>query len=231
MKKIFILLGLALLLSCAPSLIKDNSRVQYYNKDLTKELLSNGGLALFPIISGEGQEGYRRPLGDSLNILLSKAVPSGKTITWQKTMENLNEASKVDIYEDLIRNYKITSILNRKKVRKLESALNVRFALMCTLQENSRSSRTVYNPLVGYVQETEDNVKTHALLLDLHNGDIMLEIIGETHSNNSGGMSVLKGYDAYIGVVARSILSKIPGSIVQPPPKPKPTQFNLDNDD
>ncbi len=210
---ITLIAGSLLLVSCAAP-IQNLTKTQYFNPDFSAEKLNAGGLALLPITAGQGQEGYRRPLGDELNQNLASAVPKGKTIGWQNSMELINRASKVTDYEDLITGYRQTSILNRDKVKELYTALGVNYAMYVSLQDFSETSHTSYNVFSGMNTTKTANVSAQCLVIDLVTGDIMLEIIGQAKSDASG-LSYNREYEEYAGVMAQSILSQLPGSSVR----------------
>ena len=213
MKYVFFLVVSSLVfLSCAAN-IKNLTKTQYSNPIFTKESLNEGGLALLPITAGLGQEGYRRPLGDYMNQDLQAAVPEGKVLTWQETMELLNKNSKVETYEALIQAYRQTSILDRNKVKELFSALGVKYALYCSLQDYSESKETNYNFLTGLNTTKTANVSAHCLIMDLESGDIMEEIIGQATSV-AGNYQYNQGYEEYAKILANSVLSQLPGAKV-----------------
>lgn len=213
-------LSFFLLISCAAT-IYNLTKTQYINDSFSAAILNEGGLALLPITAGAGQEGYRRPLGDSLNVHLNNSVPFGEVIKWQESMELLNAHDKVIAYQELIEAYNKTSILSRDKVKEIKTALNVRFALYCTLQDISESSNINYNPITGFNRIKTANVIAQCLVFDLETGDIMQEIIGHAKSI-AGEYSYNQEYEAYAGNIARAILSQLPGSMVIQKITPKP---------
>jgi len=205
----------ALLTGCAAS-IQNNTKTQYVNETFSAENLRDGGMALFPVTAGQGQEGYRRPLGDFLNDSLQYAVPRGSVLTWQATMDSLNQHRAVDEYQHVIEAYAQTSIVDREKVKTLSEAVHVRYALFCALQRFEQLSKTSYSVWTGWSTANSADVMAHCLILDLRTGDVMQEIVGEAMS--VGGSTYYNSpYEAYAKVLAQSVLSQIPGSSVKPP--------------
>jgi hypothetical protein len=182
--------------------------------------LNAGGLALLPITAGQGQEGYRRPLGDFLNQDLQSAVPNGKVLKWQETMDLLNLKSKVTSYESMILAYRQTSILNRDKVKELFDALEVRYAIYCALQDYSESRETGYSPFTGISTTKTANVAAHCLVIDLQTGDVMQEIIGQATSV-AGELMHNEAYEEFAKVMANSMLAQLPGARIPPIKKEK----------
>lgn len=216
------LFGLAVLLTGCAATIHDQTRTQYVNPVFSAPDLQEGGLALFPVTAGQGQEGYRRPLGDFLNDSLQVAVPHGRVLTWQATMDSLNAEGKVDAYQDLIRSYAETSIVDRERARELGDATQVRYALFAALQRASDVTTTKYSFWTGWHSNDTVDVVAHCLVVDMKTGDIMQEIIGEAKSVG-GSETYNSPYEAYAQILARSVLSQLPGSEVLPeslrPPK------------
>lgn len=214
-KYVFAATLVLLILSCAAP-IKNLTKVNYLNDQFSAETLQYGGIALLPVTAGHGQEGYRRPLGDTLSAYLPKTIPDGKTIDWQTAMNLLNSHNLVSEYQQIIESYQRTSILNREKIMKLGEALGVRYALYCALQDYSESKNTSYNLFSGFSTTKTANVQAHCLVFDLTTGDVMQEIIGQAASE-AGDMSYNRGYEVYAKILAQAVLSKLPGSKVAPP--------------
>lgn len=209
----------ALLAGCTAS-IKDQTRTQYLNATFSAENIREGGVALFPVTAGQGQEGYRRPLGDCLNDSLQYAVPGGAILTWQATMDSLNQHGKVDTYQQVIDAYSRTSILDREKVKGLSGAVHTRYAIFCALQRFD-TSKGGYNFWTGTSGTVTNDVMAHCLIVDLHTGDVMQEIVGEATSMGDPAVYKNLSYEAHAQVLAQSVLSQIPGSSVSPPGPPK----------
>lgn len=203
-------------LGCAAT-IKDLSRTQYLHEAFSAAELQAGGLAILPITAGQGQEGYRRPLGDFINANVAQAVPGGKTLQWQAAMDSLNAHGKVSVYEDMIQAYRQTSIVNRERVKEMRDALGVRYALYSILQDYSETQKTSFNIFSGWDTKKTANVSAHCLVLDLATGDVVQEIVGQAQSV-AGDLSYNSPYEAYAAMIAHSVLAKLPGSQVAPKP-------------
>lgn len=195
--------------------IQSLTKTQYVNPAFSSDQLNAGGLALLPITAGHGQEGYRRPLGECFNDSLQRAIPHGEVLTWQAAMDSLNRHDLVAHYQDMIETYQKTSILNRTEVTKLRTALGVRYALYCSLQDFSRTTHTSYGLFTGPSTTKTANVAVHCLVLDLVSGDIMQEIIGQATSR-AGELMYTSPYEEFAASIARSVLSQLPGSLVSP---------------
>jgi len=202
-----------MLAGCAAP-IRDLTRTQYVNPKLSAAELYRGGLALLPITAGQGQEGYRRPLGDYLNANLARALPGAKVLTWQVAMDSLNRAGLTEEYQQLIQGYHETAIIDRARVKKMGDALGVQYALYCSLQDYSENNKTTYNFFSGIHTTTTSNVSAHCLLLDLQSGDVMQEILGQATSI-AGDFEHSSAYEAYADTMAKGLLRQIPGSMLR----------------
>lgn len=134
-------------------------------------------------------------------------------------MDSLNQHGKVEAYEELISAYAQTSIVHRERAKEIGDAIHVRYALFCALQHAAELSQTSYSLWSGWSSTNTVDVVAHCLVIDLHTGDIMQEIMGQAMS--TGGSSYYNSpYEAYAKVLAQSVLSQLPGSRVSVPNPP-----------
>ncbi len=209
----FVLLMFLAMTGCAAQ-IRNLTITQYLNESFTAHALQGGGLALLPITVGEGQEGYRRPLGEMFNRRLPKAVPNGRTLTWQASMDSLNSHELVAEYQQAIEAYRRTSILDRDRVKTMARDLGARYALYCTLEDLSEHSSTSYNFFTCLQSSTTANVSAHCLVLDLSNADIAQEILGQAPSR-AGDFEYNLPREAYPPSIAQAVLMRLQGSTVK----------------
>jgi hypothetical protein len=212
---------LVALAGCAAT-IHDMTRTQYIQPNFTADQLRSGGLSLFPVTAGAGQEGYRRPLGDFLNANLAGAVPGGQVLPWQAAMDTLNSRDLAATYQEVIEVYQRTSIMDRQRLRQLQTALGTKYALYCSLQDYSESTHTSYNFFTGINSKKTATVQAHCLVIDLVSGDVVQEIVGQAQSV-AGDYEYNSPYEAYAAMIAQSVLSQLPGSTVTVA-KPAPTK-------
>ncbi len=202
------LISVLFMLGCAAP-IQNLTKTQYVNSSFNGEMLRSGGLALLPITAGQGQEGYRRPLGQYMDMEIPKALNYGNFLSWEVSMDSLNSHGLVDQYQQMMQNYQLTSIIDREKVKSLSSALGTRYAMLCALQDFSEKSNTSYNIFTGLSTTKTANVVAHCLVLDLQTGDVVQEIQGQAKSV-AGDMMYNSGYDAYAQSVAKSVIAQLP---------------------
>jgi len=207
-------LALFMLAACA-AVVRDQTRVAYRDPDFDARALRAGGLSILPVTAGQGLEGYRRSLAEWMELHRQDAVPGGNVYGWRQSMERINEADLSEVYEDIIRGYNTTAIINRKKVRQLAAGLRTRYALLPLLRDFSETTRVRYSPFVGMETEKKANVSLQCLVIDLIAGDVVLEISGQVGSV-ANKYTVNRDYDTYARKLARAVLARLPGSAVSP---------------
>lgn len=213
MKLAFLLIPLAFFISSCAAPIENLTKTQYYNANFTKANLRDGGLALLPVTSGQSLKSYCRPLGEYLNIGLQAAVPYGKVLKWQETMKLLNKNSKINVYEELIKDYYQTSVLDKDKVKEVYSAIGTRFVLLCSLTEYSESKEMKFKLMPGWGVTKTSNVVADCLVFDLETAEVMQEIIGVAQSE-TGGYNEDEKFEKYAALLAKGVLTELPGSFI-----------------
>jgi len=207
---------LMLFFACAAT-IYNQTKTTYSDKSFTYESLKEGGLAILPITAGQNLEGYRRPMADSIGYYAFKAFPKvRKVMHWRETMEILNDSNLVDLYQQMRVNYYETAVINRAIAQEIGEALDVRYALMISLQDFSEKKDVDYNFLTGVTVTRETNVQAHSIVIDLTSGDVVQEIIGKA-SSTATELEYTRGYETYASIVAKAILAELPGSKIQAP--------------
>jgi hypothetical protein len=192
---------------CATT-IRDVSRVLYVAETFHPESLRREGLALLPVTAGAGQEGYRRPMGDALAQRCAALMEDGRFLTWQETMEILNEKDLADVYDDLIETYRTTSILRREAVRRLAEALRVRYLLFASLERFHTRTALTYNIISGLNTQRKTEVSVFCQVWDGRNGDVVWE--GAGVANSSGGeLTYDRPYEVYADVAAKGVVRRL----------------------
>jgi hypothetical protein len=209
MKPILLLLCLALF-GCAAT-IQDLSKVQYVKEGFDANALKAGGLALLPVVAGQGQEGYRRPLADSLDFYVQTKKPNLQFIKWQDAIAKLNDKGLAEKYQAAISTYRTTSIIDKSLVSEIGAALGVRYFLFVSLEEFHQSSKMRYSGLTGKLTEDETaKVNAFAQVWDSQSGDVVWEGIGQAQATSSEFTYLKGGYETYSGIAARGLVSRLP---------------------
>jgi len=192
-----------LFVKCA-AVIYDKSSVQYIKDDFSSETFYNGGLAILPVVSGQGQEGYRRPFGEALNKGINTMLPGLHYLQWQRTMNVLNQHCLVEDYKKAILSYRETAILDKNLIRKIGEALELRYLLFVSLEEFHKASQTNYNILVGFHTTKTARINGFAQIWDCTNGDVVWDGIGLAESKG-GDLTYEKDYIEYAKIAAKII--------------------------
>ncbi len=203
----FLLLTSTFLMSCAAS-IQDLSKVQYEKEGFTPDTLIHYGIALLPVVAGQGQEGYRRPFGDAINTNIKNNLANIDYIPWQQTMDLINKYSLTQEYNDIIVQYQTTAIIDKNLMNDLGAALNVRYLLFVSLEDFSKSESTSYNLFLGWNTKKTAIVNGFAQLWDCSLGDVAWEGYGTAYSEG-GSLSYEKDYQEYSNVAARGLVSRL----------------------
>ena len=206
-KLIFLFAVSSIFMSCA-AIIQDLSKVQYVKEGFNKDLLFQHGIALLPIVAGQGQEGYRRPFGDAIDENIKNKVPDLNYITWQQSMDLLNNYSLTEEYQNIILQYQTTSIIDKNLMRDLGEALNVRYLLFVSLEDFSKSQSTSFDFFFGWRTEKTAIVNGFAQLWDCIQGDVTWEGYGTAYSTGDA-LTYEKDYIEYSNVAANGLVMRL----------------------
>lgn len=209
MKKFLYSVFIVLLFIRCAAVIYDKSSVQYIKDDFSSDDLYNGGLAILPVVSGQGQEGYRRPFGEALNRGINTMLPRLHFLPWQQTMNILNQHGLVEDYQKAILSYRETAILDKNLILKIGEALDLRYLLFVSLEEFHKTSQTDYNILVGFHTTKTARINGFAQIWDCTNGDIVWEGIGLAESKG-GDLTYEKDYTEYAKIAANGLVKLLP---------------------
>lgn len=196
-----------LFLNCAAT-IQDLSKVQYVKEGLNTDSLFLYGIALLPVVAGQGQEGYRRPFGNAINENIKNELPNLKFLPWQKSMDLLNEYSLTEEYQAIISQYQTTAIIDKNLMRDLGDALDVRYLLFVSLEDFSKSKSTTYNVFFGWSTTKTAIVNGFVQLWDCMDGDVAWEGYGTAYSEG-GELTYEKDYIEYSNVAAKGLVRKL----------------------
>lgn len=191
-------LALLLVLSACAASVRTSVDTTYRDDDFSTDALSGGGLAILPVVAGEGSEGYRRPFGqsinravDSLNALNSTAV---EVTHWNDTMQLLNDAGLTSEYQSAIEAYRTTSVLDRAFLGRLAEATGSRYMLFLLLGDYDNDSSTTYS-LFSRSSNTRETagVTAFAQIWDTTNSDVVWEGAAAVDAEaNSGSFQYMR---------------------------------------
>ncbi len=176
MKKalLFIVLSffvVAVLTSCKVT-SKVQSGVSYASPTFNKETIEQGGIGLLPVVAGMGVEGYRRPFGEAMNEVGNANLSN--FITWNIMLDMLNQAELVTEYNNAIRAYQETGIIDRSVLRKISDATKVNYFIFVRLAPPHTERTSTYTGLGTATTETK-SVSAFGLVWSASDGDVVWE--------------------------------------------------------
>lgn len=176
-----------LLVSCSAK-IQEETKQSYRDKNFTPQKLIEGEMAVLPVVAGSGIEGYRRPYGNAINHFAIDYRPAEnmKVMDWSKTMGLINDNDLTSEYNEAIKNYRETSILDKNFLNDLAEILDLRYFLFNELGNFQKESDVEYSYLTGSVYESKyKGVNVFAQIWDSKSGDIVWEGIAKIHSKTN----------------------------------------------
>lgn len=111
------------------------SSVQGVKEEFGPDSLRYAGIAILPVTAGKGQEGYRQPFAEDLNVAMQTFRPELKFLKSEETASVLNERGLAETYQRAIVTYRETAVIDQGLLREIEEALSVRYVLFVSLEE------------------------------------------------------------------------------------------------
>jgi len=155
---------------------QSTSNTSYRAESFNPSELQQEGLAIMPIQSAQGVEGYRRPFGNKINDTAKSTLPDAEVITWRESQQRINDAGLVQDYREAIQSYEETSILDQEAVQQIGKAIGKRYLLVVTLA-SPQQERSYLGQ--GATMET-NSVSAYGKVWDANTGDIAWEGIATT---------------------------------------------------
>ena len=152
------------------------SNTSYEAESFSPDELRQKGLAIMPIQSVQGVEGYRRPFGNEINKTARSTLANAGVITWEESQQRINEVGLVEDYREAIRSYEETSILDQEAVQRMGEVVGKRYLLVVTLAPPQRESEYIGQ---GVTMETK-SVSAYGKVWDAAKGDIAWEGVATT---------------------------------------------------
>lgn len=201
-----ILAYLMLATSCVVT-SKVQKYVTYISPNLTKSSLNNMGLALLPIVAGSGVEGYRRPFGEAMNAVGDSILTN--FMTWNITLDKINNANLVSEYNSAIQAYQETGIIDRTILQKLSGATGTNYFFFVKLSPPTADRKLTYG-LGGLTTTETKSVSAFGLIWSASDGDVVWE--GEATANvTTGDYTYTKETDMDRAIkVAQALMKSLP---------------------
>lgn len=171
-----LLFVLAVMVAGCTVTAETTSNTSYEADSFGPDELRQEGLAIMPIQSNQGVEGYRRPFGNSINETANSLLANTEVIPWRESQQRINDAGLVADYRETIQSYEQTSILNQDAVQQIGEAVGKRYLLVVTLAPPGRESDYIGQ---GVTMETQ-SVSAYGKVWDAAEGDIAWEGVATT---------------------------------------------------
>lgn len=183
-------------MGCAASVETVNQET-YRQPEFNEQALREGGIAILPVVAGQGIEGFRRPFGRALNKTARGLLGAGNVMAWQETMDELNKHGATSAYNEIVSTYQQTSILNRSLVQKMGEACGRRYFLFVRLGspiDDSQRAASDINEGSTYEQRVI-GVEAVGQVWDAANGDIVWEGTGASWVMKTQEIEYIKDAD------------------------------------
>lgn len=163
-------------------------------------------LAILPVSSGEGLEGFRRMISDSLFAMLGRDRREIVLLPADTTLARINRAGLTAEYAAAIRDYQQTSVLTRATIDSMSRQVGARY-LLYTRAAYEEGRSIAGNFLSGYSSRRDQNLLLHLHVWDGRKGDIVWEAvaIGEV---SAGEFETSRGVDEILAASVRELVAK-----------------------
>ena len=207
---VYVLLFVFVLAGCSAS-IEDLSRVTYIKYGQSLQQVMQNGLAILPINSGSGLEGYRRPFGDAINYFTLKYKPqNAKIISWQDTQRKMNDNDLITAFQDALVKYQTTSMIDKNVLKKISQSVGARYLLFIRLGDLQQGANVGEDLFGGTIVNRTLGLKAHVLIWDSVDGDIVWECMGGASAEED---EFSRGLDqnpmSYSNMAARGIIQQL----------------------
>jgi len=192
MKRLNLLLAgtLLILSSCGvQTYIVDTSCPKFKSENFSREMITEKGIGIMPVLGGDDKEEFRRPMGESLNRNMKLEFGSTNVKSTLEVVNKLNEDSLTDEYTSALKNYSATGIIPNKMVQNLGKSLAVDYLLYSRLinEDEKRYFNTSDNFLrINIVRIKVDEIHIQSQIWDTKIGDVVWE--------GKGGVAKLATY-------------------------------------
>src|SRR6476660_3330256 len=156
MHKVIALACLAALTSACAASIYTSTDVTYLAP--TRPVVDS--LAILPVSSGEGLEGFRRMISDSLFTMLGRDRNEIVLLPAESTLTRINRGGLTAQYAAAIRDYQQTSVLTRATIDSMSRQIGTRY-LLYTRAAYEEGRSVSGNFLSGYSSHRDQKLLLH----------------------------------------------------------------------
>jgi len=184
--------------------------VKYINPSFTASSLSDGGLALLPVLDVYKQELYAHPFADTLNKEIANHSAQMKFVSWQDAISKINDDSLGDSYQAAISMYQTTSLVDKSLIQRIGKSLGVRYLMLVSLSKY-RTISSVGSSLLSKAEPVDSaTVSAFARIWDSESGDVMWEATGESEADSGEFTYLPRDFEFYFRSIASALVSKLP---------------------
>lgn len=196
-------------LACAAT-AHQSGEVTYQKEGFSVRSLQSEGLAVLPVVAGEGVEGYRRPFGEAINDEIARYAADNSFSPWQRTMDAINSENLTTAYNDAIVSYRETAIIDRTLVQELGAATGQRYLLFVQLDPPTTETSVQRGVFAsGYHELERIGVSAFAQVWDTETGDIVWEGIGKAGISEATEMSTIKAEERDPRIYSRRVAEEL----------------------
>ena len=198
----FAVLPLAFLASACAATIYTSTDVTY----LAPTRPAVDSLAILPVSSGEGLEGFRRLISDSLFTILGRARRDIALLPAESTLTRINRAGLTAQYAAAIRDYQQTSVLTRATLDSMSRQIGARY-LLYTRAAYAEGRSVSGNFLTGYSARRDQQLQLFMHVWDGRQGDVVWEAVA-TGKVSAGELETSRGVDEILTASVRELVAR-----------------------
>jgi hypothetical protein len=163
-------------------------------------------IAILPVSSGEGLEGFRRMISDSLFTILGRERREIALLPADSTLARINRAGLTAQYATAIRDYQQTSVLNRATIDTMSREAGARY-LLYTRAAYDEGRSVSGNFLTGYSSRRDQDLQLHLHVWDGRRGDVVWEALA-TGKVSAGEFETSRRIDEILSASVRELVAK-----------------------
>jgi hypothetical protein len=128
------------------------------------------------ILTATGVENYRLVIGDPLAMALKETEPNIQLSNMDETLTLINQAHLSREYTEMLRDYKVSGILQKEMLNRIHQVVNARYLILPTLLEYRRDTSTRISILgIRFVETRSSTLRVFAQIWNAETGDIVWE--------------------------------------------------------
>lgn len=163
-------------------------------------------LAILPVSSGDGLEGFRRMISDSLFAILGRERREIVLLPDETTLARINRAGLTNQYATAIRDYQQTSVLTRTTIDSMSRAIGTRY-LLYTRAAYAEGNALSGNFLTGYSSRRNQDLQLFLHVWDGRQGDVVWEALANGKVS-AGEFETSRGIDEILAASVRELVAK-----------------------